>query len=93
MRLDKYAVRRAVAITVLALLSWVGVEAFQALTYQPSYSCAVTFVEVDKGDTAWDIAHEYCEGDVVAVVDLLVAMYGARLDTWQVIHLPRPTVD
>lgn len=91
MRLDKYAVRRAVAVTLVALCVWLGVEAYEALTYKPSYSCAVTVVDVEAGDTMWDIAHTYCEGDVIAVVNLLIAMYGATLDTWQVIHLPRPS--
>lgn len=91
MRLDKYAVRRAVAVTLVSLCVWLGVETFQALTYKPSYSCSVSVLDVEAGDTMWDIAHTYCEGDVTAVVDLLIAMYGATLDTWQVIHLPRPS--
>ena len=89
MRVDKYTVRRLVVFTPIALaLLWAGVWAVRKAVEPPTFSCAVRSVEVVSGDTLDGIARRHCSGDVLAVIDTLVAMYGADIDTWQTIHLP-----
>ncbi len=89
MRVDKYALRRFIAFTPLAIvLVWLGWWGVNEAVKPPTYSCAVRTVEVVSGDTIDGIARRHCSGEVLEVIDLLVAMYGADLDTWQTIHLP-----
>lgn len=91
---NPYLVRRLVVFGAFAVLvAWAGVWFTRKAVEPPSYSCAVASVPVESGDTLYRIAHEHCAGDVVAVLDILVRMYGTRLDTWQTIHLPIPSGD
>lgn len=89
MRVDKFALRRFVVFTPLVIsLIIVGVWGLRQTVKQPTYSCAVRSVNVERGDTIDGIARRHCVGDVLAVIDTLVTMYGTRIDTWQTIHLP-----
>lgn len=86
---DKYAVRRlAVFSPLIAVLLWAGAWALDKVIEPPTYSCDVHSVDVGSGDTIDGIVRSHCVGDVLAVIDLMVDMYGARIDTWQVLHLP-----
>lgn len=96
MRVDKFIVRRFVVFSPLIIaLAWVAVWSVRQVTEPPRYSCDTPTVNVESGDTIYDIAHAHCSGEVSAVIDTLVAMYGTDIDTWQTIHLPiaspRPT--
>ena len=85
----KYSVRRFVVFTPLIIaLLWVGLWGLRQTVKPPTFSCDTLTVNVESGDTLYDIAHARCSGDVRAVLDILVAMYGASIDTWQTIHLP-----
>ena len=85
----KYAVRRFVVFLPLTLaLLWAGWWGVGRATQAPTFSCDTHAVNVESGDTLWSIAHAHCSGEVRAVIDTLVAMYGTRIDTWQTIHLP-----
>ena len=89
MRVDKYTIRRIVVlapfIALVACAGWWGLS--QAI--QPSsYTCAVRSVDVESGDTLYNIARRHCVGDVDTVTGMLVKMYGTDIDTWQTIHLP-----
>lgn len=89
MRVDKYLVRRLVVFTPLIVaLLWAGSWALGKATEPPTYSCDTLAVNVESGDTIDGIARRHCVGEVLAVIDTLVAMYGTDIDTWQVIHLP-----
>lgn len=86
---DKYTVRRLVVFSpLLVALAWAGLWGVRKVTEPPTYSCAVRSVDVESGDTLDGIARRHCSGDVLAVIDTLVTMYGTRIDTWQTIHLP-----
>lgn len=86
---DKYALRRlAVFSPLIVALLWAGSWALGKATQPPTYSCDVRTVDVESGDTIDGIVRSHCVGDVLAVIDLMVTMYGARIDTWQVLHLP-----
>ena len=89
MRGDKYAVRRFVTFSplLIALIAvmWWGLG---KMSEPPRYSCSVPTVEVNSGDTIYDIVRKNCRGDVSEVTTLLVKVYGTSIDTWQTIHLP-----
>jgi len=89
MRVDKYTVRRlAFFIPLLIASLWLIVWGFGQMSQPPRFSCDRATVSVEGGQTLWDIAHQHCEGDVSAVIDRLVGIYGTEINTWQVIHLP-----
>ena len=89
MRVDKFTLRRFVVFTPLIIaILWVGLWGLRQTVKPPTFSCDARTVNVESGDTLYDIAHARCSGDVRAVIDILVAMYGASIDTWQTIHLP-----
>ncbi len=89
MTVDKYAVRRLVVfLPLLIVLLWVIAWGFRQVSQPPRFSCDRATVSVGDGDTIWDIAHQHCEGNVSAVIDRLIAIYGTEINTWQVIHLP-----
>ena len=89
MSVGKYAVRRFVVFSPLIIaLLWVAVWGIRQTVKPPTYSCDTHAVSVESGDTLYSIAHEHCVGEVSAVIDTLVAMYGTRIDTWQTIDLP-----
>ena len=53
MRVDKYALRRFIAFTPLAIvLAWLGWWGVNEAVEPPAYSCAVRIVEVVSGDTS-----------------------------------------
>jgi hypothetical protein len=85
----KYTVRRFVVFTPLIIaLLWASWWGLGQMVERPRFSCDTPIVNVESGDTLWDIAHRHCSGEVSAVIDTLVIMYGSDLDTWQTIHLP-----
>jgi hypothetical protein len=89
MRVDKYTLRRFVVFTPLIIaLLWVGLWGLRQTVKPPTFSCDTRTVNVESGDTLYNIAHAHCSGDVSAVISVLVTMYGTSLDTWQTIHLP-----
>ena len=89
MRVDKFLVRRVVVFSPLIIaLLWVGVWSVRQVIKPPTYSCDTHAVSIEAGDTLYSIAHEHCVGEVSAVIDTLVAMYGTEIDTWQTIDLP-----
>lgn len=89
MRVDKFALRRFVVLTPLVIaLLWAGWWGVGKSIEPPTYSCAVSTVNVESGDTIDGIARRHCVGEVSEVIHTLVTMYGTRIDTWQTIHLP-----
>jgi hypothetical protein len=89
MRVDKFTVRRFVVFSpLLVALLWAGWWGLNKAVEPPRYRCDTPAVNVEKGDTIDGIARRHCQGEVSAVIDTLVAMYGTRIDTWQTIHLP-----
>lgn len=89
MRVDKFTLRRFVVFTPLIIaLVWAGWWGVGKAVEPPTYSCDTLAVNVEKGDTIDGIARRHCVGEVLAVIDTLVAMYGTDIDTWQTIHLP-----
>ena len=89
MRVDKYTLRRLVAFTPLAIgLVWVGLWGLRTATQPPVYSCDTQSIPVESGDTIDGIVRTHCTGEIDEVISLLVKMYGARIDTWQTLHLP-----
>jgi cell division protein YceG involved in septum cleavage len=89
MRVDKYTLRRFVVLMPLVIvLLWAGWWGVSKSIEPPTYSCAVSTVNVERGDTIDGIARRNCTGEVLAVISILVDMYGTDIDTWQTIHLP-----
>jgi hypothetical protein len=96
MKVDKYTVRRVlVLVPLIACLVWLSMWGVSKATEPPRYSCdrqgifdKARTVDIEKGDTVYDIAHKHCSGDIGAVISIMVDMYGTDLDTWQTIHLP-----
>ena len=85
----KYSVRRLVVFTPLIIvLVWAFSWGVGKAIEPPTYACAVSTVNVEKGDTIDGIARRNCTGEVLAVISILVDMYGTDIDTWQTIHLP-----
>lgn len=89
MRVDKFTLRRLLVFSPLIVaLLWAGSWVVRQAVEPATYSCDTTTVNVESGDTLDSITRTHCVGDTLAVIDLLVKMYGTNLDTWQVIHLP-----
>jgi hypothetical protein len=89
MRVDKYTLRRFVVLMPLVIvLVWALSWGVGKATEPPTYSCAVSTVNVERGDTIDGIARRNCTGEVLTVISILVDMYGTDIDTWQTIHLP-----
>ena len=92
MKVDKSIISGVTGLLALCLLLAVSLIAgIRIIGDSPSYSCSVPSVDVERGDTIYSIVREHCSGNVDEVTGLLVRMYGADIDTWQVIHLPIAT--
>lgn len=52
-----------------------------------TYSCDTAPVTVYRDDTLWQIARQYCWGNLSVAVDDLVEEYGTNIQIGQVIHL------
>jgi hypothetical protein len=80
-------------LTLCLVLFMALVASIRVIGDPPAYSCSVSSVPVDSGDTIYGLVREHCSGDVDAVTALMVKTYGARIDTWQVLHLPSANGD
>lgn len=92
MRVDKFIVRRVLSLLTLAVVAWWGLSLMawgvRTLSEPPRYACATDTVPVNAGDTIYSIVRANCSGDTQAVIRLMVTMYGTRIESWQVLHLP-----
>lgn len=89
MRVDKSVASGVMAFLTLCLVLFISlVASIRIIGDSPAYSCSVSSVPVERGDTIYSIVRKHCSGEVDEVTGLVVRMYGARIDTWQVIHLP-----
>jgi hypothetical protein len=52
------------------------------------FFCNGSPVQVKDGDTLYWIAREQCDGNIMNVVDKLVAVYGTNLNVGDTIYLP-----
>jgi hypothetical protein len=87
-----YSLRRVVVIVTACLTVAAAFVAYRAAT-TTSWSCGPTIHhQVQQGDYLTRIAHQYCEGDIPALVDALLLTYGADIYEGQIIWLP-PTQD
>lgn len=52
------------------------------------FTCSLEPHQVQSGDTLWRIAENNCEGNIQAVTDNLVAVYGDPIQVGNTIYLP-----
>lgn len=89
MRVDKFTARRFVVFLPLAIaLLWAGSWGVGKAVEPPAYSCSVRSVTVQNDDTIDSLARRHCSGEVLEVIDLLVAMYGTAIEQGQTLDLP-----
>jgi len=73
--------RVIVAIGALALVGFI-------VQNSSSFECESKPHSVEHGDTLWAIAETKCDGDIGAVVDNLVVIYGDTIHAGDTIWLP-----
>jgi len=82
MRLRKFLL--AAALTSAAL--WAMSNRIEDMQ---GYTCPAVSIVAEPGDDYWGYAERYCDGNIAAVADDLVGIYGMPLEVGRVIHLPK----
>lgn len=70
----------------LAIATGVAVGVWSVATHD-DYTCESVKVVVNDGDTLWDIATRYCDGNIQSATDDLADKYGTALHKWQVVEV------
>ena len=82
MKPRNFVVAMVILVPVVALLSVVRLQTLD------DFSCEADPSTVMEGDTLWAIAESKCDGNIQAVVDNLVDVYGTTIHSGQTIWLP-----
>lgn len=82
MKPRNFVIAMVIVVPVVALLSVVRLQTLD------DFSCEADPSTVIEGDTLWAIAESKCDGNIQAVVDNLVDVYGTTIHSGQTIWLP-----